>query len=95
MIVKCPNCEHEFDLELETHVVEMLFACPDCKTTFKVGNTDNNPPRKVVEHWPESVQQAADVVQPQEEEKKESNNWVAKLLRLLVVLMLIFNVSSI
>ncbi|MCH5308154.1 MAG: hypothetical protein J1E37_08685 [Prevotella sp.] len=90
MIVKCPNCEHEFDLELETHVVEMLFACPDCKTTFKVGNTDNNPPRKAVEHRPEPVQQqAAAAVQPQEGEKKEPNNWMTKLLRLLVVLMLI------
>lgn len=95
MIVKCPRCEHEFDLELETCVVEMLFECPDCKTKFMVGNTDNNPPRKAVEHRPEPVQQTTDAVQPQEGEKKEPNNWVTKFLRLLVVLMLIFTMCVI
>ena len=95
MIVKCPRCEHEFDLELETCVVEMLFECPDCKTKFMVGNTDDHPPRNVVEPErksepkPEPVQQVTEnTVLPQKEEKE--TDWGLISLRLLVCLLIFF-----
>lgn len=40
MIVKCPNCNSQFDLELNDVVVEMLFSCPNCKARFYVRNQD-------------------------------------------------------
>lgn len=99
MIVKCPRCEHEFDLELETCVVEMLFECPDCKTKFMVGNTDDHPAKKAVESErksepkpapkPAPVQQVTEnTVLPQKEEKE--SDWVLISLRLLVCLLVFF-----
>ena len=96
MIVKCPRCEHEFDLELETCVVEMLFECPDCKTKFMVGNTDDHPAKKAVETKPEPepVQQTTDAVQPQKEEK-ESSGCIVKLLRFILICIVIWIIASI
>lgn len=41
MIVKCPRCESEYDLELDDVVVEMTFSCPNCKNRFIVRNAGN------------------------------------------------------
>lgn len=41
MVIKCPRCNSEFDLELDDVVVEMLFSCPNCKARFLVRNSDS------------------------------------------------------
>jgi len=38
MIIKCPRCKSEYDLELDDVVVEMTFSCPNCKNRFAVRN---------------------------------------------------------
>ena len=42
MVIKCPRCHSEFDLELDDVVVEMLFSCPNCKARFIVKNSDGD-----------------------------------------------------
>lgn len=39
MIVKCPECQQEYNLELDDVVVELNFTCPNCGVDFKVRNT--------------------------------------------------------
>lgn len=39
MIVRCPECKREYNLELNDAVVELNFTCPNCGLEFKVRNT--------------------------------------------------------
>lgn len=41
MIVRCPECKREFNLELDDVVVELNFTCPNCGKEFKVRNVDS------------------------------------------------------
>jgi len=39
MLIKCPNCNREYELEIGKDVVEFGFTCPNCKSELVV--TDN------------------------------------------------------
>lgn len=38
MIIRCPHCGNEYDLELDDTVVELTFTCPNCRKSFRVRN---------------------------------------------------------
>lgn len=73
MIIKCPKCEYQYDIEMDDVVVEMTFSCPNCKHRFKVRNLENTTARPV------SIQRESDESRfqprttpfPQEEPKSE------------------------
>ena len=39
MIVRCPKCNREYNIELSDAVMELNFTCPNCGMEFKVRNT--------------------------------------------------------
>ena len=42
MIVRCPECKREYNLELNDAVVELNFTCPNCGLEFKVRNHNDS-----------------------------------------------------
>ena len=80
MIVRCPECKREYNLELDVNVVEMTFTCPNCKTAFKVRNLENS--------------EVQNVTETDSAEKKESS-WVVNLLKVLLALAIVLLLAGV
>lgn len=83
MVVKCPRCQSEYDLELDDVVAEMMFSCPNCKTRFHIKNGEET-------NKSEPTVPAVEMAQPSTPKQKQANKrkpflWVLAVLALLII----------
>lgn len=89
MLIKCPNCNREYELEIGKDVVEFGFTCPNCKSELVV--TDN---KEVVQATSPNPSQPSSSYSVHVQPTTPQNHWgcfktVALILFVTIILLII------
>ena len=101
MIVRCPECKREYNLELNDAVVELNFTCSNCGLEFKVRNTGMTDVEKHNEKYaprPMTAPIAANAIQePNTQEEYLSNSVeegsLSRLKAAVIIMGVVFAIS--
>ena len=101
MIVRCPECKREYNLELNDAVVELNFTCSNCGLEFKVRNTGMTDVEKHNEKYaprPTTAPIAANAIQePHTQEEYLSNSVeegsLSRLKAAVIIMGVVFAIS--